>query len=98
MLLVGVNNELDSQPWLRLDWLLGYMETTMPLTRIVVLAPLPSVKRTSGTLQNQYRAVARRRPAVDFSTCGSNLDPLDTTLFADGLHLQPAGYRVLFNW
>jgi hypothetical protein len=42
----------------------------------------------------RYAELARRRGAA-FLDCGRGLDPENTTLFADGLHLKREGLQLL---
>lgn len=97
VVLIGINNELDSNPAAKLDVLLSWMAAAMPRSKILVVTPLPSVLGKSGVLLTSYRVVVRRHPGVTLSTCGSTLNPRDDTLFTDGLHLTPAGYREYFS-
>ena len=98
VVLIGINNALDSQPQDKLEWLLGWMAAAMPRTTIVVVSPLPSaILGKSAALQTAYRQMVQRRPSVHFSTCGHNLDPKNATLYTDGLHLTPSGYRIYFD-
>ena len=55
VLLIGINNQLSTQPWEKLDFLLRWMGAAMPRTKVLVLAPLPSVLGKSGMLLQQYR-------------------------------------------
>lgn len=71
MLLIGLNNSpTDPQLTAKLDFLLQWMQAAMPRTRIVVLGPLPSVKRISALLLQAYRPVLRAR-CVELSLCGA---------------------------
>ena len=89
-MLVGINNALETQPWLKLDWLLGWMAAAMPHSKVLVVAPLPAVRQRSATLLKEYRPVAQRH-RVQFSTCGMSLNPSNVTLYTDGVHLTPSG-------
>lgn len=97
MLLIGINNGLDTEPWAKLDWLLGWFAAAYPRTKVLVVAPLPSFRGTSGTLAARYRPVVHRWPGVGWSTCGAGLNWRNASLFTDGLHLTPEGYRIYFS-
>ena len=98
VLLIGINNDLDTQPETKLDWLLGWMAVAMPRTKVLVVAPLPSLLNKSAYLLENYRMVVRRRTGVHFSTCGNGLDPTYTSLFTDGLHLSATGKEASSAW
>ena len=74
-MLIGVNNLPSDNPGTKLHYLLTWMEAAMPGTRIVVVAPLPSVRRTSALLLQEYRPMLKRHPAVMLSLCGQDFNP-----------------------
>ena len=88
LVLIGINNELDSQPWDKLDYLLGWMGAAMPLTKIVVLAPLPSIRGRSSFLLKEYKPMLERR-GVELSLCGG---------VRAGLLLPARCWRSGTNW
>lgn len=54
--------------------------------------PLVAVRGQScSTPIHQCRPVVARCSRCTFSTCGSNFDWMSTAIFADRLHLTPAG-------
>lgn len=57
VLLVGINNSLESKPWKALEFLVEWMRVAMPRTKVLILAPLPNFLGTSDTFRVQYRCV-----------------------------------------
>lgn len=90
---IGLMNRLTDNVGGKLGWLLGWLERALPTTHVVVLAPYPSVKRTSAALWQQMKPQVRAHwPHAMPSACGSNMDPMDRTLYVeDGIHLTPEG-------
>lgn len=42
-------------------------------------------------------APSRVQNGVQFSTCGSNIDPTDRSQLYDGIHPAPRGLEILFS-
>ncbi|KAI7846204.1 hypothetical protein COHA_000274 [Chlorella ohadii] len=97
VLLVGINNSLESKPWKALEFLVKWMRVAMPRTKVLILAPLPNFLGTSDTFRVQYRRVAQRCPQCTFSTCGSTLNWRSHKLYMDPAHPNARGYTIVWN-
>lgn len=98
VLWIGTNNVgvTGTDPAPKLDFLLGWMASAMPLSRIVVLNALRTTAYDTRAANEGMRRVAVRR-GVAWSDCGGALDPARRDLFADGLHPTPRGYEAVFR-
>ncbi|KAL4422105.1 hypothetical protein ABPG77_003390 [Micractinium sp. CCAP 211/92] len=100
VLLIGVNNiERGPQPADELDGLIKWLKQAYPGTHFIVLNLLPThvdvPLDTQGT-NEQYQRVAAEN-GVQFSTCGSDIDPADRYQLYDGIHPTPRGLDTLFS-
>lgn len=100
VLLIGVNNiERGPQPADDLDGLIKWLQQAYPGTHLIVLNLLPTdvdvYLDIEGT-NKQYKRVAAEN-GVQFSTCGSDIDPSDRSQLYDGIHPTPRGLEILFS-
>ena len=61
MLLIGINNSDPAEAAARLDMLLAWLAAAQPQSRVVVLAPLPTVLGRGSTLQAATEHMAAQR-------------------------------------
>lgn len=82
----------------RMEALLQYMKATFPTTKLVLMALLPTSRpdRRQGVaeLNIAYKSLAARM-GIMFSQCGQHMNPTDSALYSDGLHLTQAGHDVV---
>lgn len=88
-------------------FLLSWLAATYSRSRIILLAPLPSVRPWYLRLDAMWADVAARqvaaykaagRPAhLVFARCGALLDPRNPAFFHDGVHPAAGGYRRIFS-
>lgn len=109
ILLIGINNHPARQPELQshMAFLLSWLAATYSRSRIILLAPLPSVRPWYLRLDAMWADVAARqvaaykaagRPAhLVFARCGALLDPRNPAFFHDGVHPAAGGYRRIFS-
>lgn len=97
VLWIGTNNIKRGQsPVDKLDFLFGWMRRVMPKTKLVYLAILPRGQYDTRPTNKLIEPVCRKH-GVTFAECGQAMDPADTKLFKDGLHLNPGGYEVVMR-
>ena len=98
VILIGINNFNKSQGDVnRMEFLLKWMRAAMPKTKVIVLNILPNAKGLDTRAANEnYKKYAAAHGAT-FSTCGADLDPRNTALVPDGVHLTAAGYERLLG-
>ena len=96
-ILIGINDlhAGHTDPTPHLAWLLKFLKTVMPTTKIVLMALLPTTRVSVTTTNVAYEKLALENGLV-FAPCGRSMNPSDTTLFSDGLHPTNAGYGVVF--
>lgn len=109
ILLIGINNRPADQPELRshMAYLLSWLCGTYTRSRIVLLAPLPSVLPRYRRLDAMWASVVAHQAAANraagrpgrliYAPCGALLDPRDPAFFRDGIHPAEAGYRRIFS-
>ncbi len=88
-------------------YLLSWLSTTYTRSRVILLAPLPSVLQRYRQLDAMWAGVAARqaavnaaadgRPRIVYAPCGALLDPRNKMFFRDGIHPLAAGYRRIFS-
>lgn len=65
VVLIGINNSDPAEAAARLDMLLAWLAAAQPQSRVVVLAPLPTVLARANTLRAATEhMVAQRHPQV----------------------------------
>ncbi|KAL4451789.1 hypothetical protein ABPG75_007451 [Micractinium tetrahymenae] len=100
VLLIGVNNiEHGPQPADDLDGLIKWLQQAYPGTHFIVLNLLPvdvDVYLDIEGTNKEYKRVAEEN-GVQFSTCGSGIDPADRSQLYDGIHPAAAGLEILFS-
>ncbi|PRW59318.1 1-alkyl-2-acetylglycerophosphocholine esterase [Chlorella sorokiniana] len=96
-ILIGTNNEMDSQPAAKLGVLLTWLERAYPASKLLVIPPPPSWQRRYIPLRDAYGAMLRSHPRVFFSLCGAGLDPASFDDMKDGVHPVPGGYDIMLR-
>lgn len=93
VLLIGTNNlnfkKLPVED--KMEWLLQWLQRTMPDTKVVLMGLLPSTLYDTRPTNAKYEALAARYGAV-YAPCGLKMNPADRSLFSDGLHPTAIGY------
>jgi len=100
-LLVGINDLLWGDPGapdvvtVQYAELLDHILETMPTSRVLVIALLPTKwKNTSRFNRRLFALVEAAYPGVDVVDCGAGLSA-SSDLFADGIHPSAAGHAVI---
>lgn len=94
-IMIGTNNRDLNELFTRLELLLTWAKRTFPTTRIVLAAVTPEAKGWGWKQKNAgYKAIAAKL-GIPFAQCGLELNPLDPSLFPDGLHPNAKGYDIL---
>ncbi|EFN53922.1 hypothetical protein CHLNCDRAFT_136136 [Chlorella variabilis] len=102
-LLIGVNNlERGPQPAEQLEELVKWLQAAWPSTRLILLNLLPTVFEVeapyldiTGT-NKKYQQIAEET-GIEWSTCGSDIDPADEAQLYDGIHPGPKGVDILLS-
>lgn len=99
-LLVGINDLLWGDPGapdvvtVQYAELLDYIMETMPTSRILVIALLPTKWKNTSKFNNKLWALVEAYPDVEIVDCGAGLSA-SSDLFADGIHPGAAGHVVI---
>jgi lysophospholipase L1-like esterase len=100
-LLIGINNlnYVHNDPSVPLAWIISFLKSVMPSTKIVIMALLPTTSTPAAPLVKStnaaYGALAARM-GVTYAACGQSIDP-KSKMLQDGLHPTPAGYDAIFT-
>ena len=100
-LLIGVNNlnYVRNDPSVPLAWIISFLKTVMPSTKIVIMALLPTTEAPAAQLVKStnaaYEALAARM-GVTYAACGQSIDP-KSNMLQDGLHPTASGYDAIFS-
>ncbi|KAI7842331.1 hypothetical protein COHA_003971 [Chlorella ohadii] len=96
-ILIGTNNDMDTQPAAKLGVLLTWLERAYPGSQLLVIPPPPSWQRRYIPMRDAIGAMLKAHPRVFFSLCGAGLDPSSFDDMKDGVHPVPGGYDVMLR-
>ncbi len=84
-ILIGTNNDMDTQPAAKLGVLLTWLERAYPGSQLLVIPPPPSWQRRYIPMRDAIGAMLKAHPRVFFSLCGAGLDPSSFDDMKDGV-------------
>lgn len=90
-ILIGTNNDMDTQPAAKLGVLLTWLERAYPGSQLLVIPPPPSWQRRYIPMRDAIGAMLKAHPRVFFSLCGAGLDPSSFDDMKDGVRAAVGG-------
>lgn len=97
VLWIGTNNlRFNEKPEIHLEELIVWMKGAMPSSKIVLMALTPRTKYDVKPTNEKYSKLASKL-GVTFAPCGTDINPNDTKMLPDGLHLAEPAYAAVFK-